>query len=209
MFGVDDKIFDIILINDYQIERMSLVPNISHLDKIFNVNAIKLRRNYNSAAIDDFLIVACVTKKLQIDLSPQHPNDTIEALHQLISNELIILDSQIRGIRLLTEHAIRLKEFVYNIYSKTSDNTITLYLQEKTPIQEAYSRSINSSLTNEDKEYINETLATVKLPFIDQHLDHCHLLYDLSFHELTYSNALLLLITCLEMLFLKKVVQKK
>lgn len=209
LFEVDEKIFDINFLNGYRIERASLIPYISKLDEIFNSNAFELRRNYNSAVIDDFLNVACAIKKFQIEVPPQHANDPVEALHQIISNELTIFDNQIRGIRLLAGHAIRFKEFVYNIYSITPNKTKTLFLQGKAPIQEAYSSSINSSLTNEDADFINKTIATIKLPFKDQHLNDCHLLYDLSFHQLTYSNALLLLITCLEMLFLKKGDSKK
>ncbi|OKP83732.1 HEPN domain-containing protein [Paenibacillus sp. P32E] len=204
LFGVDEKIFDINLLNDYRIERMSLVPNISHLDEIFNVNAIELRRSYNSAVIDSSLNIACAIKKYQIVFPPKQANDSIEALHQLISNELTILDNQIRTIRLIAEQSIRFKEFVYNIYSMTSNNTKTLFLQGKAPLQEAYSRPIASSLTKEEAEFINKTLGTIKIPFEDQHLNQCYLLYDLSYHQLTYANALLLLITCLEMLFLIK-----
>jgi len=198
LFGVDEKIFGIRFRGGYTIERLSLVPSISHLDEVFSVEAIELRRLFETAVIDDRLNVACACKKMYFEFHKKSDEDLSEKVNKIINEELICLDNQIRAVRLLTESPIRFKDFVFEANAK---NNFTY--KSKVPIREGnISLSELSSWDNIRIDYINSNLDRIVFPFKNQLLNQCHILYDLSYHQLTPASSLLLLVICLEILFL-------
>ncbi len=67
IFGADETLLNVQLVDGFSFERLSLVPPKDHLDDIFDTTDIGLRRDYERARIDENnLDVICAVKKQNV-----------------------------------------------------------------------------------------------------------------------------------------------
>ena len=69
VFGADETLLDIELVNDFKFVKRGLMPLVDHLDTVFETDAMGLRRDYEASVVDkEHLGVICVEKKLSFEI---------------------------------------------------------------------------------------------------------------------------------------------
>ena len=69
VFGADETLLDIELVNGFNFVKRSLMPLVDHLDTVFETDAMGLRRDYEASVVDkEHLGVICVEKKLSFEI---------------------------------------------------------------------------------------------------------------------------------------------
>ena len=214
LFSVDERVFDINLHSGYGIAKKSLHPTMDHLEREYGLNHEELRRQYDSAVIDESLNVPCAYKEIQLDYNENSIDDVIRKVNNQITEELNGLDRQLRLIRLLTECAISFKvfRFVGEIYYN-DDSALPKWrrygpLSCSSPIPEAYARTTEyKTIWDSGSIAVINNVLFESLPS-DEVWSPAFGLYDASYFQLnnpnSNANALLLLMICLEMMFLDK-----
>lgn len=210
IFGADETLLKVNIGNDFGFRKMSLIPTKDNLDKIFEINAMGLRREYETACIDEKLDVICVFKSYEINL------ERVEAenyYRKMCDDVVKYLDDSIRAIRLFVEGSIRFKKLSIKMSSdieSIAETKENYGFSSSIPIGEAMKNSDILKVHYEDKdiEEINKNICLIKFPLADELLNSCHRYYDLSYHHDNFIS-ITLLITCLEILFLDKEDAKK
>ncbi len=205
VFGADETLLNIELVNGFKFVKRSLMPLVDHLDTVFETDAMGLRRDYETAVVNkNRLEVICVEKNVLFELES---NEAYQAFHQYSVNDFASIDDQIRTIRFLNEGALRLKKMAVKMSSDEAKvdgvNTASHY-NMIFPISESYV-SKPLALLHLDDDAILKTNFQIKnnlIPLSDTSLNICHAYYDLSYFNETYVS-IVLLITALEMIFLK------
>lgn len=210
LFGTDETLLNVNLGNGFSFRRMSLIPSRDNLDKIFETDAMGLRRDYETARIDETLDVICVFKTHTIRL------DRLEAgkyYKEMCDDALKYLDDIIREIRLFSEGPVRFKklsikmesEKLYISETEESYNFISII-----PLCEAMNTRPISKFHCDKKEIyeLDKNISSINFPLADILLNDCHRYYDLSYHQDNFIS-ITLLITCLEILFLDSEGAKK
>lgn len=214
VFGVDESILNIELIDGFQFVKKPIVSEEENLIKVFQTDAIGFQRQYYDAIIHDgslsFGSVICFEKHIEIESSP---NDSIEFWHQQNIDDIKSIDDQIRIIRLFKEGSIRVKYISFNLKSENYGPTeIDLSFGNNSILRvgESFTTKPLSIMhfTREETTQINRALNELSLPLSDSLLNSAHIYYDLSYHTELYI-AVTLLITALEIIFLKKGDSKK
>lgn len=208
LFGCDDSIIGLDLGNGLMITRKSLHPK-DCLTDIFEIDAMELRREYECAILyNDTLDVACIYKEYDY-IDKEHSAYTY---HNQVSSELFTyLDNQIRAIRLLYEGAIRYKKLAVKMNSASIKNTktnISCHYSSIMPVGEAYNVKTLQKLHCDDIGLLQANLKKITFPIVVEYLNQVHMLYDRSY-LVTLQEAEILLITSLEILFLKSESAKK
>lgn len=211
IFGADTSLLQIKLSDGFAFERKSLNPNIDHLDTVFDVTVMGLRRDYEAARIDtNTLDVICVFKQENIELFSSKAHDYFNSENDI---SLQCLDNQIRAIRLLVECPLRVKRISFKLDSEK-------WMHEQTQMSNSYTEifPVNESmgtheisrfeLTPSEIQRLNNKLPSISFPFGDLPLNTAHNLYDLSYHQDVHVS-ITLLITALEIIFLKSEKAKK
>lgn len=202
LFGCDDSFVGLDMGEGLIIERKSLVP-IDCLDKIFEVDAMGLRREYETARIDsESLDVACIYKAYEYVADNKSAHDYYER----ISSELFTyLDNQVRAIRLLTEGPVRYKKLAVKLCSETymvSATSTSCSYSGIMPVGEAYGVQTFIKAHCDSIETLRAEMDRISFPIEVGYLQQCHILYDRSY-LVTLPEAEILLITALEVLFLQ------
>lgn len=207
IFGADETLLKIKLHDGFSFKRLSLIPHIDNLDKIFDTNSIDLRRDYESARLDqETLDVICAVKSESYTRSV---TGCSEQYYKKLDEDLNLLDNQIRIIRLIKEAPLRFKimacSFSSERYLMVNGMSTAINYNEIIPIAEAIKTTPISSFHCSDKEakIINSALSEIQLPLQDKLLNICHGYYDLSYHTEKYIS-ITLLITALEIMYLAK-----
>lgn len=206
MFGTDDTLLKIKLNDGFSFVRKSLMPLKDHLDKIFEVDGMELRREYETARVDkNSLDVICAIKQFTIELNPSQAGNFF---HEATERNLISLDNQIRAIRLLHECSLRCNKMSFRLCSeKYILNSIDMQINynEIFPIYESMGTKTVTRFhcDNDLSKIINNRLPFTLFPIVDKTLNSCHLYYDLSYHQDNYISITLLTVA-LEMLYLEK-----
>lgn len=206
VFGADETLLNIELVNGFKFVKRSLMPLVDHLDTVFETDAMGLRRDYETAVVDkEHLNVICVEKKLSLEIDSRDAN---VIFNQNTVNDFATIDDQIRTIRFLNEGALRLKKIAFKMSSEKATNNhgvnMSSHYNAIVPISESYS-SKPIALLHLDDDAILKTNFQIKcnlIPLSDTSLNICHAYYDLSYFNETYVS-IVLLITALEMIFLK------
>ena len=205
VFGADETLLNIELVNGFKFVKRSLMPLVDHLDTVFETDAMGLRRDYEAAVVDkEHLGVICVEKKLSFEIDGRDANTIF---NQNTVNDFASIDDQIRTIRFLNEGALRLKKIAFKMSSEKATNhgvNMSSHYNAIVPISESYS-SKPIALLHLDDDAILKTNFQIKnklIPLSDTSLNICHAYYDLSYFNETYVS-IVLLITALEMIFLK------
>jgi hypothetical protein len=211
IFGADETLLDVNIGNGFAFRKMSLIPAKDNLHKIFESDAMGLRKDYEAACIGkDTLDIVCVFKSYKISLN------RIEAemyYSKMCDDVLKYLDDSIRVIRLLSEGPVRFKKLSIKMDSEieiVDETKVSHSFSSIIPIGEAMKSSAISKFHCEDKEIkeINNNISSIKFPLDDELLNNCHRYYDLSYHQDNFISVTLL-ITCLEILFLNSENAKK
>lgn len=204
VFGADETLLNIELANDFKFVKRSLMP-FDHLDDVFETDSMGLRRDYEAAVVDkEHLGIICVEKKLSFEIDARDVNTIF---NQNTVNDFASIDDQIRTIRFLNEGALRLKKIAFKMSSEKATNhgvNMSSHYNAIVPISESYS-SKPIALLHLDDDAILKTNFQIKdnlIPLSDTSLNICHAYYDLSYFNETYVS-IVLLITALEMIFLK------
>ena len=205
VFGADETLLNIELINGFKFVKRSLMPLVDHLDTVFETDAMGLRRDYETAVVNkNRLEVISVEKNVLFELES---NEAYQTFHQYSVNDFASIDDQIRTIRFLNEGALRLKKIAVKMSSYEAKvdgvNTASHY-NTIFPISESYV-SKPLALLHLDDDAILKTNFQIKhnlIPLSDTSLNICHAYYDLSYFNEKYVS-IVLLITALEMIFLK------
>ncbi len=210
IFGADDSLLSIQLNDGFFFKRVSLISSVGHLDSIFNTTAMNLRRDYETARIDETsLDVICAVKEKAYkqaitSLETQFEEDA--------DNDLISLDDQIRAIRLLKEGPVRFKIIAFNqdFQYQAEENTIPCKHNSINTISEAMTTEAISTFHCNDAEVasINQELLRLVFPLNDTTLNSCHKYYDLSYHTESCISVTLLT-AALEILFLERNAKSK
>ncbi|GAE91029.1 hypothetical protein [Acetivibrio straminisolvens] len=206
IFGADKTILNLDIGNGFKFREMTMIPNIDELDKIFETDAMGLRRDYEAAKIDDNLNLICIYKSYSNEFVKKEVSDEFE---KITNNTLKYLDDKIRGIRLLLEGPVRFKKLAIKIRQQMPIQVEKINMSFKRvaliPISEAmHSTEISKLKIDEIRvDEINRKLKSLKFPISNELLNNCHRYYDLSYHR-ENCIAITLLTTCLEMLFLNK-----
>ena len=112
IFGADESLLSIHLKDGFSFERVSLIPSVGHLDILFNTTDMNLRRDYETARIDETsLDVICAVKETAYKQTISSLDTQFE---QDADRDLESLDNQIRGLRLLKEGPVRFKKIAFN-----------------------------------------------------------------------------------------------
>lgn len=201
VFGTDASILDLKLRNGFSFVRKSLMPLVDHLDKIFDTDAMGLRRDYETARIDGTLDVICVTKCVEVEISPLEA----DAYFQKMADEsLISLDNQIRAIRLLVECPLRCKKIMFRLTHENNTHQHLFHVNESMA-----TRAISKfHCSKAECEVIGKSIAEIDFPLPDAILNTCHMHYDMSYHQNRHI-AMTLLVAALEMLYIDNEVGKK
>ena len=207
IFGADETLLKIKLHDGFSFKRLSLIPHVDNLDKIFDTNNMGLRRDYETARLDhETLDVICAVKS---ETYTRSVTGSYDQYHQKSDDDLIRLDNQIRIIRLIVEAPLRFKRMACNLsserYLMVNDMSTVINCNEIIPIAEAIKTNPISSFhcSEKEAEMITSALSEIHLPLQDELLNICHGYYDLSYHTEKYIS-ITLLITALEILFLEK-----
>ncbi len=211
VFGADKSLLKVQLNDGFSFTTKSLIPSIDNLDKLFMVNAKRLRRDYEQARVDtETLDVLCVYNTFDVEMPVNESQDYFE---REVDRLLVSLDNQIRAIRLLKECAIRVEEIAFRLDSEnyhfgitklTNSYHVVLTVSESIGTKEISKISINQS----ECDTLNEELKNMSFPLNDNLLYTCYKYYDLSYHQENYIS-ITLLITSLEILLLRKKDSKK
>lgn len=211
VFGADESILSLNLMDGFNFVKKSLIPGISHLDEIFDNTAMGLRRDYEDAIVDrNYLDVICVEKKILVEIDA---SKALFLFDRYMNEDLTSIDNQIRAIRFLNEGALRFKKISFkmtpilekkeNIVSPSSYSGIC-------PISESYGFkdiehiNLNSDSINMTNNYLKKRI----IPFDNDYFNIIHSYYDLSYHRENHIS-IVLLITALEMIFLQSEDYKK
>lgn len=211
IFGADESLLNINLGNDFIFKKMSLVPSKDNLDSIFETDSMGLRRDYESARIDnDSLDVVCAFKSFKYIVAT---TDAKEYFNGMCDDILEYLDNKIRAIRLYHEGPVRFKKLSIKMKPENSHSDkiegIISY-NSIIPIGEAMrTKEISKFYCDIEKiQELNENINSIEFHLSDPLLNSCHIYYDLSYHQDNFISVVLL-ITCLEMLFLNDENAKK
>lgn len=205
IFGADESLLSVHLKDGFSFKRVSLIPSVGHLDNLFNTTDMNLRRDYETARIDETsLDVICAVK---VTVYKQ----TITSLHTQFEKDadedLISIDNQIRALRLLKEGPVRFKKIAFNQnYNNQAEKyTIPCNHNSINTIGEAMTTKPISTFHCNDSEVasINQELLHLAFPLNDNILNSCHKYYDLSYHT-EPCISVTLLTTALEILFLER-----
>lgn len=210
IFGADETLLKVDIGNEFRFRRMSLIPCIDHLDKIFDTNAMELRQDYETARIDETLNIICIFKTYTIRLDSKEVEKYYE---KLCDDVLIYLDDSIRAIRLFTEGPVRFKKLSIKMESEAihmSQTNFSNNFSNIITIGEAMNTNTISKFHCNDNEIydICKNISLIKIPLPVGILNNCHRYYDLSYHQDNFIS-ITLLITCLEILFLNSENGKK
>ena len=202
VFGTDETILNLPLNDGFFFVQRSLIPDIDHLDRIFDTNAMGLRRLYETARINrETVNVICIEKQIQIRLKP---TDAAIYYNRQIDQDLASIDNQIRAIRLVKECPLRCKDFAIKIDSVQGafDN---MCFDSHIPIGEsAATRELNRFHCDiQDIPDLKQKLDRIVFPIRNDTLNIMHRYYDLSYHCENYIS-ITLLIAALEMIFLTR-----
>lgn len=207
IFGTDDSVQNIKLLDGFSFKKLSLIPHVDHLDSVFDTNAIGLRRDYEPARLNkQTLDVICIVKQKKYTRSV---NGCVEKFYDDSDKDLISIDNQIRVIRLIKECPIRFKRIAFHLNSEkyiiADDVQSAVDINDIFPVSEAIKTVPISkfSCTKEEAEIINQKLKEISFPLKEELQNICHRYYDLSYHTEKFIS-ITLLITSLEILFLKK-----
>ena len=209
LFGCDDSMVGLDLGKGVKITRKSLHPK-DHLNDIFEADSMGLRHEYESAILDsDTLDVACIYGEYDCYLD----NESESIYYDRLSSELYTyLDNQIRLIRFLIEGPIRYKKLVIKMVSEnyTLDKTNMSYaFRAIIPVGEAYNVVTIQKTHCDDVINLRGEMDNISFPLCQiDYLNQAHILYDRSY-LVTLQEAEILLITSLEVLFLKSETAKK
>lgn len=206
LLGTDESILNISLKDGFSFTRRSLHPN-DHLDQVFDMSDIGLRRTYETARLDNnTLDVICIEKTASVlkankDASGYYDNQ--------VNRDLVMLDNQIRAIRLIKECALRCAIVSFRMWTEKG-NYGPIEFNSMIPISESYGSPEISKFHCDPSEIqsLNAQINQISFPLINNTLNVAHRFYDRSYLEDNYI-ALALLITSLEMLFLSKQDGKK
>lgn len=208
LFGCDNSLVDLNLGKGMMITRKSLHPK-DQLNKIFEIDAMGLRREYEDARLDkEALDVACIYN------SYEFTGDTksAELYYEQMSSELFTyLDNQIRAIRLLLEGPVRYKKLAIKMSSEhyIVDKTNMSYeYNEIIPIGEAYNVTTIQKAHFDNIKQLRIEMDKISFPLSKNYMNQAHILYDRSY-LVTLQEAEVLLITSLEVLFLDSETGKK
>ena len=212
VFGADETILNVNLENGFKFVKRSLNTRISNLDRVFETDGLELRREYEAAVIDpNNLSVICIEKGLSLELENTKAREEFD---KNIDNDLTSIDNQIRTIRFLNEGAVRFIKIAFKMSSeKVTDHrnvNFSSCYSAIIPISESHG-SESLALMHLDSNAVQETNSQIKnglISFSDSSLNICHMYYDLSYFSPKYIS-IVLLITALEMIFLKSEQAKK
>lgn len=210
IFGSDESLLGLQLIDGFYLKKLSLNPSVSGLDSIFETTDMNLRRDYEPARLDeDSLDVICAVKEKNYKL----PISSLDAkFEEDADNDLISLDNQIRAVRLLKEGPVRFKKIAFHQnFTYENDGVIVPYNHNHIKlIPEAMTTiPISQYHCNESEiSLINEKIQSLKFPISDSLLNICHKYYDLSYHT-EPCISITLLTTALEVLYLERNAEKK
>lgn len=206
VFGADESILNINLDNGFSFCKKSLIPDKDHLDVILERDAISLRRDYESARIDnETLDVICLYKLCDISLAPTDAKLIFDKLRDESSQ---YLDDIIRKLRLFKEASLMFKRLAISLKSEKKqigETMVSSNYNAIIPIGEALASKIikKFSCTNEEANVLQENIKSLSLPFEEPVINSSFRYYDLSYHEDNFIS-ITLLITALEILFLSK-----
>lgn len=207
VFGTDETILNIPLSEGFSFERRSLIPRVNHLDTIFDMTDMGLRRSFEEARINtDTVDVICIEKHMHVNLEKTASE---EWYYRQVDHDLETLDNQIRSIRLICECTLRCKMVAFMMESEITEHGV-ISRHSRIPISESFgTREISRfHCDNADISHLYEKIARIVFPISNDILNTVHQYYDLSYHQNNYIS-LTLLVVALEMLFLKKTDQKK
>lgn len=212
VFGADESLLKIHLHDGFSFQKRSLNPNVDNLNEVFDTSSIGLRREYESARLDqESLDVICAVKYK----SYRRPVVNFQDCYYDDSDlDLVTLDNQIRVIRLIKECPLRFKKIAFHLSSEryylNDETSSAVKKNEIVTIPEAVNTQtdLRFHFSDEEVERINRALSEINFPLTDKLLNSCHGYYDLSYHT-EKSISITLLITALEILFLKKDAQNK
>ena len=210
IFGTDETLLSIQLNDGFFFKRVSLIPSAGHLDSFFNTTDMNLRRDYETARIDETsLDVICAVKE---KVYKQAITSLDERFEKDANEDLISLDNQIRAIRLLKEGPVRFKKIAFNQDCQYQAEEFTI------PCNHNSINTIGESMTtkpistfhcnNTEVASINQELLRLSFPLNDSILNSCHKYYDLSYHT-EPCISVTLLTTALEILFLERNAKSK
>lgn len=210
IFGADLSLLKISLGREFDFKVMSLVPLINHIDIIFNTDAMGLRNEYESAVVDENLNVICAYKTYTTKIVKTKAKDYFDQIHK---DALIYLDNRIRAIRLFVEGPVRFKKLSIKMQSETKQINkcdTGFIFSNIIPVGEAMGTIEISRFHCNDESInkLNHEISLINFPLNDLNLNNCHRYYDLSYHQELFIS-ITLLVTCLEMLFLKNENAKK
>ena len=206
IFGADESVLKLTLPAGYEFRRMSLMPpyeidclsikpHDDGLGVLLKTDELGLRRDYYSATINSKLDVVCIWKSYEMSIL----FDEAEEHYNQVSYEAgIQIDNIIRTLRLFSECTLFCREVVIRITSAPLH-----YNHAILPVIEAAGTKVKSkfSCTDADIPLWNSRLEKAKFPLPNE-LGNCHKFYDLSYHQ-ENCIAIVLLFTCLEILFVK------
>lgn len=205
IFGADDSILNITLKDGFCFKRVSLIPRVGKLDKIFDATDFGLRRDYETARVDqNTLDVICAVKENSFtqDSLPLHERFETDVDHDLVS-----LDNQLRILRLIKEGPVRFKKIAFRQDIEYFDDGLVRHgsYGDIVPVGEAMvTKSISQFHCDENEiAYINKQIQELSFPLNDSLLNAVHKYYDLSYH-VEHCVAVTLLMTALEMMFLDR-----
>lgn len=205
IFGADESLLKISLTDNFSFTRLSLVPVKNNLDRIFDTTAFGLRREYETARIDDHTLdVICAVKKETVEQSPVSLESKFNSIVDL---DLVSLDNQIRAIRLMKEGPVRFKKMAAHLDFVKEDGEVSIPCNYNAiiPIGEAMTTRPISKFHCDEKEltFLNSTISKLAFPLGDALFNACHRYYDLSYHT-EPCVSVTLLTTALEILFLER-----
>lgn len=201
VFGTDASILDLELCNGFSFVRKSLMPSVDHLDKIFDTNTMGLRRDYESARIDESLDVVCVTKCVELDIKPSEADDYFQ---KMADESLVSLDNQIRAIRLLVECPLRCKKIMFRLIYESYTYQHLFHVNEAMATCEIS----KFHCSKDDCKVLCRKISEIVFPLSDVVLNTCHMHYDLSYH-MNKHISMTLLVAVLEMMYIESELGKK
>lgn len=206
LFGTDESILNINLKDGFSFVRRSLHPK-DHLDQVFDLSEIGLRRAYETARLDNnTLDVICIEKGAPVLIANK---DASGYYDNQVDRDLVLLDNQIRAIRLIKECALRCT--MVSVKMRTEDGDYgPIEFNSMIPISESFGSPEISKFHCDSSEIqlFNKLVNQIQFPIANEILNIAHRFYDRSYLEDNYIS-LTLLIIALEMLYLKKGDEKK
>lgn len=205
IFGADESLLKICLTNGFSFTRLSLNPRKNNLDRIFDTTDFGLRREYETARIDDHTLdVICAVKEESFEQSLVSLDSMFNSIVDL---DLASLDNQIRAIRLMKEGPVRFKKMAAHLDFVKDDGeaSIPCNYNAVIPIGEAMTTRPISKFHCDEEEltFLNSTISGLTFPLSDALFNACHRYYDLSYHT-EPCVSVTLLTTALEILFLER-----